>query len=121
MTVTTPLISSAGLAGPCELALADLLDVVVIEPDGRVLVALVDVLAALRLDRRAEILIADLAGRKRVAFTVRDVLSADDVFVQIDVVDGLPVARLTASTRSLPTDVLVSVTALTFQGFVGGT
>jgi hypothetical protein len=118
--MTPPLIACAGLTRTGGLTLDRLLDVAVVDADGRVLVALVDVLAAVRLDRCAEILVAGFAGGGQLALAVRDVVSADDVWLQIDPTDEhAVVVRLTAPGRTTPTDALVTLTAMTFQRFVG--
>ena len=79
-----PLLTVDGMiSGGEALACDDLLDHAVIDADGRLLVALIDVLAIVHLDADAELLLVEFTDGSSRAFRVPEVLEHEDLFVQL--------------------------------------
>ncbi len=64
-----------------SLVLDDVVDRVVVRSHGRLLVSMVDVLAIVRLDRGADVLLVEFVDGSSPAFRIADVLERDDVFI----------------------------------------
>jgi hypothetical protein len=120
-----PLITVDGLVSQPPVPLAQLLDVAIVDHDGRVLVPVVDVFAMMHLDPSAEILLLEFVDGTVTAVTIREVVADDDLCLHLDGVGTSdPVTpRLVSRLRSAcPTRIPLSgMTAITFASFVGGT
>jgi hypothetical protein len=123
--MSSPLCSFDGLiSGNRALDLDDVLDHAVVDAEGRVLVSMVDVLAMVCLDRRAEVLLVGFVDGASRAFRVADVAERDDVFIQLGIEHcdgpggGVWTARLWSEDVGT-SPVVASIKATTFAVFVG--
>jgi len=121
---SSPLITVDGLVSRPPVTLAQLLDVAIVDRDGRVLVPLVDVFAMMHLAPSAEILLLEFVDGSVTAVTIREVLADDDLCLHLDGVraSDVVIPRLTSRVRSagMPRIPLSGMTAITFASFVGG-
>jgi hypothetical protein len=122
--MSPPLFALDGMLSRHALVLDDVLDHVAVESEGRLLVAMVDVLAIVRLDRDADVLLVEFLDGTSRAFRMADVLGGGDVFLRLGIErricssDEAWLARLwSPEVGSSP--VVVSVRATTFAAFVG--
>ena len=123
----SPLFTVEGMFhGRTSLAIEHLLDHVMVDTDGRLLVAMFDVLALLRVDVDAELLLVTCRDGSSRALRLPDVVDADSLFLQLHV-SGQPgsgdepwKARLWSVDTALSPP-LASVQAMSFASFVGQT
>lgn len=125
MSMHGPLLTVDGMiSGGEALACEDLLDHAVIDADGRLLVALIDVLAIVRLDADAELLLVDFTDGSSRAFRVPEVLEHEDLFIRLPIEAAVdagpadPTARLWSQRFGLSPAVR-SIHATSFASFVG--
>ena len=125
MCMSSPLLTVDGMVSSRhELTVQETLDHAVVDDAGRVLVALIDVLAIVRLRSDAELLLVEFADGSSCALRVSEVLDRNDVSLQVRLerrggsVDGVWVARLW-SEQSGPSPAMTSMSATSFAVFVG--
>ena len=122
--MSSPLFALDGMLSRHALVLDDVLDHAAVESEGRLLVAMVDVLAIVRLDRDADVLLVEFLDGTSRAFRMVDVLEPGEVFLRLGIerrscsIDGVWVARLW-SEEAGASPVVVSIRATTFAAFVG--
>lgn len=118
-------ISLDGLVDPTgPLTVSTLLDRAVVDVEGRILVPMVDVLAMMRLDADADIVLASHRGGASSALTVRQIVENRELylFLQIRRRVGGSTASVVPRLWSLgdgPSAPVESLRALTFAAFVG--
>lgn len=123
----SPLFTVEGMFhGRTSLAIEHLLDHVMVDADGRLLVAMFDVLALLRVDADAELLLVKCHDGSSRALRLPDVVDSEDLFLQLHV-SGQPGSGdepWTARLWSLDTgrsSQVASIHAMSFASFVGRT
>jgi hypothetical protein len=112
------------VSGHQRLAVDDVLDHVVVDSDGRLLVALIDVLAIVRLDSDADLLLVEFADGSSRALRLCAVFERGDVYLQLRI-DGSAASGgegwlgclWSADAGSSPP--VSSIRAVTFCSFVG--
>ena len=123
----SPLFTVDGMFhGRCSLTIDDLLDHVEVDSDGRLLVAMIDVLALVRLDADAEVLLVQCHDGGSRALRLPDVVGGDDLFLHVSVPDqpgsgDEPWTARLWSPDAGPSAPVVSIRALSFSSFVGQT
>lgn len=106
------------------LTVADVVDRVVVAGDGRVLVSLIDVLAAARVGVDADLLVVEFVDGASRAMRLAQVIEADDTWVQLSAVRRQAcyqvewTARLWSAQCGVSPEV-ASISATTFAEFVG--
>lgn len=105
------------------LTVERILDVAIVDTDGHILVRMIDVLALVRLDADAEIVLVHHRNGSSCALSVRELTHRNDLFVLLDVCDGnttdtevVPRLWSTAGGASSP---IASLSAISFSTFVG--
>jgi hypothetical protein len=122
--MSSPLFALDGMLSGHALVLDDVLDHAAIDSQGRVLVAMVDVLAIVRLDRDADVLLVEFLDGTSRAFRTADVLEPGAVFLRLGIehsvccADEAWLSRLW-SPEVGASPVVVSIRATTFAAFVG--
>ncbi len=121
----SPLFTVEGMFhGRTSLVVEDLLDDVVVDSNGRLLVAMIDVLAQVRIDAGAEVLLLQSHDGSSWALRLPDVVDADGPFLQLHVSDQPGsgdepwTARLLSLDAGLSSPV-ASIHAMSFASFVG--
>lgn len=119
------LFTTAGLVHEQHaLTVDDLLDRAIVDGDGRILIALVDLLAASRLRVDADLLVVEFADRSSRAVRMGPAIATDDTYIQLVAVrrrvddEAEWVARLW-SVQCGSSPELRSINATTFTAFVG--
>ena len=124
-SMESPLFTVEGMFhGSTSLAIEHLLDDVVVDSDGRLLVAMIDVLAMVRIDADAEVLLLQCHDGSSRALRLPDVVDALGLFLQLHVSDqpGSGDEPWTARLWSLDAGAsspVASILALSFASFVG--
>jgi hypothetical protein len=124
-TMTSPLLSARGMFhGADVLEVEHLLGHAVVDAGGRILVPVVDVLAILRIDVDAELLVVHSRDRASRALRLSDVVGCDEVFLQLQLDEGsdggdASWAALLWSQRSGSSSPVESLQATSFASFVG--
>jgi hypothetical protein len=123
--MSSPLFSLDGMiSGRHALVLDEVLDRVVIGSDGRLLVAMVDVLAIARLDRDADVLLVEFVDGTSRALRMADVLERDRVSIELRIDGRVGPGAAVWYCRLWSEDfgtspVVASIRATTFAAFVG--
>ena len=123
--MASPLFTVDGMFhGRMSLAIEHLLDHVVVDNDGRLLVAMIDVLALVRIDADAEVLQLQCHDGSSRALRLPHVVDADDVFLQLHVSDqpgsgDEPWTARLWSPDAGPSAPVASIRAMSFASFVG--
>lgn len=120
--MSAPLLRLEGMPDG-SLTVERVLEYTVVDEDGRLLVSMVDVLAIMRLDADAEILLVHFGEGANSAWRVAEMVESDDVFLQLLIpgrfsADAAWNARLWSSDEGLSATI-VSISAMTFASFVG--
>ena len=124
---SSPLLTVAGEAqGPDTLKLCDVVDRAVVHPDGRVLISLIDVLAAARLDVAADLMIVEFVDGTSRAMRLASVIRDNDVHLSLTAVRRLASYQVAWTARLWfegdgPSPEVFAITATTFASFVGST
>lgn len=122
--MSSPLLTIEGLLdGRCELPIERVLDLAVVDGDGRLLVSMIDLLAIARIAADADVLLVEFRGGASHAYRVSEILQHDDVFLQLQIPEQLGdesawTSRLW-SRRAGPSAPVVSICAMSFASFVG--
>lgn len=106
------------------LTIARMLDVAVVDRNGLVLVPVPDVLAMMRLDAAADVVLAHHRGGATSALCVHDVVIGGDLFVHLHVrtrigEDRAEVVARLWSPDAAPSAPVTALEAITFSSFVG--
>ena len=110
--------------GRTSLAIEHLLDHVMVDTEGRLLVAMIDVLALVRIDADAELLLVHCHDGSSRALRLPDVVDVDGPFLELHVPeqpgsdDDSWSARLW-SLDGVPSSPVASIQAVSFAAFVG--
>ena len=105
------------------LTVERILDVAIVDADGRILVRMIDVLALVRLDADAEIVLVRHRNGSSCALSVRELTNRSDLFLLLDVC-----AASTTATEVVPrlwsaaggaSSPIASLSAISFSTFVG--
>jgi hypothetical protein len=122
--MSPPLFIVDGMLSGHALVLDEVLDRAVVDSDGRLLVAMVDVLSIVRLDRDADVLLVEFLDGTSRAFRLADVLEPGEAFIRLGIehrvgsTDEAWLARMwSRGVGASP--VVVSIRATTFAAFVG--
>lgn len=125
-TVSMPhtLIATDGMVHhDAPLTVERILDLAIVDADGHILVRMIDILALVRLDADAEIVLVRHRDGSSCALSVRELTNRSDLFVLLDVrvasTTGTEVVpRLWSSTGGASSPI-ASLSAISFSTFVG--
>ena len=105
------------------IAVDDLLDVAVVSCDGHLLVPLVDLLALVRIDADAEVVLVNAHDGASWALRMPEIIDGDDLFLQLQVRAGDPTLRdwsaMLWSRSAGPSMSVATIRATSFASFVG--
>ncbi len=124
-TMASPLLSARGMFhGTDVLEVEHLLGHAVVDASGRILVPIVDVLAILRIDVDAELLVVHSRGGACRALRLPDVVACDEVFLQLQLDEGRGAGdaswgALLWSQRAGSCSPVESLQATSFASFLG--
>jgi hypothetical protein len=122
--MTPPLLAAAGMFhGHDVLSIEQLLDHPVVHVDGLVLTPIVDVLAIMRIDADADLVVVHHRGGGSRALRIAELARGNDVFLHVQSVrrtgvDENPWSARLWSQRSGPSSPVESLRATTFEAFV---
>jgi len=119
-----PLLTIKGLLDGCgDLEIDRVLDLAVVDGDGRLLVSMIDLLAIARVAADADVLLVEFHGGTSHACRVSEILQHDGVFLQLQIPEQLGGERAWScrlwSRRARPSATIVSISAMSFASFVG--
>jgi hypothetical protein len=122
---TSPMFTVAGMVHEQQpITVGDLVDRAIVDDDGRVLISLIDVLAAVRVGVDADLLVIEFVDGDKRAVRLAPVIEADDTWVRLSAIrrhrsDAVEWTARLWSARCGSSPALVSISATTFAAFVG--